>query len=95
MTVSNVERPYRKAAQFYNFTGPQGFGIANMADSLYAIRQLVYEEKKFTMEELKEALAWNYGKGLDEQSVKEITTGILREMTESGAKLMRILQQLS
>ena len=71
----------------YNFTGPQGFGIANMADSLYAIRQLVYQEKKFTMEELKEALAWNYGKGLDEQSVKEITTGILREMTESGAKV--------
>ena len=71
----------------YNFTGPQGFGIANMADSLYAIRQLVYQEKKFTMEELKEALAWNYGKGLDEQSVKEITTGILREMTENGAKV--------
>ena len=71
----------------YNFTGPQGFGIANMADGLFAVRQLVYEEKKFTMEELKEALAWNYGKGLDEQSVKEITTGILREMTESGAKV--------
>ena len=34
----------------YNFTGPQGFGIANMADSLYAIRKLVYEEKKVTME---------------------------------------------
>ena len=33
----------------YNFTGPQGFGIANMADSLYAIRKLVYEEKKMTM----------------------------------------------
>lgn len=71
----------------YNFTGPQGFGIANMADSLYAIRQLVYQEKKFTMEELKEALAWNYGKGLDEQSVRDITTGILREMTESGARV--------
>ena len=27
----------------YNFTGPQGFGIANMADSLYAIRELVYK----------------------------------------------------
>ncbi len=26
-------------------------------------------------------------KGLDEQSVKDITTGILREMTESGAKV--------
>ena len=71
----------------YNFTGPQGFGIANMADGLFAIRKLVYEDKKVSMKELKEALAWNYGKGLDEQSVKEITTGILREMTESGAKV--------
>ena len=22
----------------YNFTGPQGFGVANMADALYAVR---------------------------------------------------------
>ena len=44
----------------YNFTGPQGFGIANMADSLYAVRQLVYKDKMISMEELKEALAWNY-----------------------------------
>ena len=46
----------------YNFTGPQGFGIANMADSLYAIRKLVYEDKKVSMEEYKQALAWNYDK---------------------------------
>lgn len=31
----------------YNFTGPQGFGIANMADSLYAVRQLVYRDKRY------------------------------------------------
>ena len=57
----------QEGGAIYNFTGPQGFGIANMADSLYAIRKLVYEEKKMTMEELKEALAWNYGKGIDGQ----------------------------
>ena len=68
----------------YNFTGPQGFGIANMADSLYAIRKLVFEEKKFTMEEYKEALTWNYGKGLDEISVGEIATTILKGMQEQG-----------
>lgn len=68
----------------YNFTGPQGFGIANMADSLYAIRQLVYQEKKVTMQEYKEALAWNYGRGLDEQSASEITASILKEMQEQG-----------
>ena len=33
----------------YNFTGPQGFGIANMADSLYAIKKLAFDEKKVTL----------------------------------------------
>ena len=68
----------------YNFTGPQGFGIANMADSLYAIRKLVYEEKKMTMKELKEALAWNYGKGIDAQSAADITTIVMQKLQENG-----------
>ena len=68
----------------YNFTGPQGFGIANMADSLYAIRKLVYEDKKVSMEEYREALAWNYDKGLDEQSVKDISEMILKGMQDGG-----------
>ncbi len=42
----------RKGWSCINFTGPQGFGIANMADSLYAIRKLVYEDKKVSMEDL-------------------------------------------
>ena len=66
----------------YNFTGPQGFGIANMADSLYAIRKLVYEEKKVSMKEYKEALAWNYDKGLDEKSAADMTEMILKGMQE-------------
>ena len=68
----------------YNFTGPQGFGIANMADSLYAIRKLVYEDKKVSMKEMKEALAWNYDKGLDEQSISDMTEMILKGMQEGG-----------
>ena len=68
----------------YNFTGPQGFGIANMADSLYAIRQLVYKDKKITMAELKEALAWNYGKGIDAQTAADMTASVLKEMERQG-----------
>jgi len=45
----------------YNFTGPQGFGIANVADSLYSIRTLVYEQKKYTLRQIKDALDNNYG----------------------------------
>ena len=72
----------QEGGAIYNFTGPQGFGIANMADSLYAIRKLVYEDKKVSMEEYKEALAWNYDKGLDEQSVKDISETILKGMQD-------------
>ena len=52
MTVYSAALTAGQGGAVYNFTGPQGFGIANMADSLYAIRKLVYEEKKVSMEEL-------------------------------------------
>ena len=68
----------------YNFTGPQGFGIANMADSLYAIKKLVFDEKKVTLAEYKRALAMNYGQGFDAVSAGEIVTEILREMDRNG-----------
>ena len=71
----------------YNFTGPQGFGIANMADSLFAVRKLVYEEKKVTMEEMKEALTWNFGKGLDQQSVSDTAEAVLRKMKDAGQRI--------
>ncbi len=68
----------------YNFTGPQGFGIANMADSLYAIKKLVFDEKKVTLAAYKRALAMNYGQGFDAVSAGEIVTEILREMSRNG-----------
>jgi len=71
----------------YNFTGPQGFGIANMADSLYAIKKLVFEEKKVTLAEYKRALAMNYGQGFDEISAAEIVTQIVKEMEAKGMKV--------
>ncbi len=44
----------------YNFTGPQGVGVANVADSLAAIKQFVFNEKLVTAQELKEALDSNF-----------------------------------
>ncbi|MDO4518683.1 MAG: glycyl radical protein [Eubacteriales bacterium] len=74
----------QEGGAIYNFTGPQGFGIANMADSMNAIKKLVYEDKKVSMEEYKEALAWNFDKGLDEQSIKELTMTVLKGMEQAG-----------
>ena len=44
----------------YNFTGPQGVGVGNVADSLAAIKKLVFEEKALTLAELKELLETNF-----------------------------------
>lgn len=71
----------------YNFTGPQGFGVANMADSLYAVKKLVFEEKKVSMADYKEALLTNYGKGLDPVTLSEMTVQIAEGLRASGAEV--------
>ena len=82
----------------YNFTGPQGFGIANMADSLYAIKTLIYEEKKFTLKELKEALENNYG--FDNNGTDRAIAGkVIGELKKQGIaveenKVVEIVEQI-
>ena len=73
----------------YNFTGPQGFGIANMADSLYAIKRLVFEEKSVTMQEYKEAIENNYGKDMDSKVAENITAQVAKRLVEDGRALSR------
>ena len=77
----------QEGGAIYNFTGPQGFGIANMADSLYAVQKLVYDEKKITMKELKEALVTNYGKGLREDDMAAMTAQIAAELQRAGQQV--------
>ncbi len=64
----------------YNFTGPQGFGIANVADSLYVVKTLVFDEKKVTMAELKKALLFNYGKEVNSLVVARVAGDVAREL---------------
>jgi len=44
----------------YNFTGPQAVGIANLADSLMAIREFVYQKREIALEELRQILSQNF-----------------------------------
>ncbi|PHV70267.1 formate C-acetyltransferase/glycerol dehydratase family glycyl radical enzyme [Sporanaerobium hydrogeniformans] len=75
----------QEGGAIYNFTGPQGFGIANVADSLYAIKKLVFEDKKVTMTEFKKALEENYGQ--PEGRVEELTKAVLEDLMAQGAKI--------
>lgn len=77
----------QEGGAIYNFTGPQGFGIANMTDSLYAIKKLVYEEKKISLQEFKQALDANYGQGIDAQMAESITKEIAKSYLAAGKNL--------
>jgi len=77
----------QEGGAIYNFTGPQGFGIANMADALFAIKKLVFEERKFTLSELKDALANNFGKGSSSNDIKDIVVGVVKGLAEKGVSV--------
>lgn len=71
----------------YNFTGPQGFGVANMADSLYAVKKLVFDEKKVSLSEYRQAMFMNYGKGFDAVKASEMAVEIMKELKTAGQKI--------
>jgi formate C-acetyltransferase len=71
----------------YNFTGPQGFGIANNTDGLIAVRQLVFDEKKVTMAEFREALKANFGYGIEGAAAERLTTEVAIELAKEGIEI--------
>ena len=77
----------QEGGAIYNFTGPQGFGIANVADSMLAIKELVYDKKTVTMAEMKDALANNFGKGLSTMRMEELSGQIVSSMLAAGQKV--------
>ena len=74
----------QEGGAIYNFTGPQGFGIANNTDGLIAIKKLVFEEGRFTLGELKEAMRANFGYGVHGTAAERLTTEIATELVSQG-----------
>ncbi len=66
----------------YNFTGPQGFGIANIADGLFAVKSLVYDEKKYSIDQFKEAISNNYGEEMPSLLAGNITAAVAKELSD-------------
>ena len=79
----------QEGGAIYNFTGPQGFGIANMADSLYVIKTLVYEQKKYTLCDFADALENNYGKDMDAHYAEKVTKNVVADLVASGKTVSR------
>lgn len=74
----------QEGGAIYNFTGPQGFGIANNTDGLIAIKKLVFDEGRFTLAELRDAMKANYGYGVQGPAAERLTTEIATELARQG-----------
>ncbi len=74
----------QEGGAIYNFTGPQGFGIANNTDGLIAIKKLVFDEKRVTMAELRDCLGANYGYGVSGSAAERLTLDIARELSRQN-----------
>lgn len=44
----------------YNFSGVQGIGQANLSDSMYVLKKMVFENKEITFDEMLEAMEKNF-----------------------------------
>ncbi len=74
----------QEGGAIYNFTGPQGFGIANVADALYAVNELVYKTKTVTLEEYADAIKNNFGKEYCDGYAKSLTIDVVKEIVSKG-----------
>ena len=77
----------QEGGAIYNFTGPQGFGIANNTDGLIAVKQLVFDEKKVTMAEMRDALKANFGYGIEGAAAERLTVEIALELAKEGLEI--------
>lgn len=75
----------------YNFTGPQGVGVANVGDALMAIKTLVFEQKKLTLAQLKDALSNNFGHGCD-CPVENVPSS--SKLTDLESLVTQVVQQI-
>lgn len=80
-------KPIQCGGAHYNFTGPQGVGVANVGDSLMCIKELVFDKKKYTLAQIKQAMEDNFGGTSVEPVDAEILKEVVRRLTEGGKSL--------
>lgn len=84
-------KPLQSGGAHYNFTGPQGVGVANVGDSLMCIKELIFDKKKYTLAQIKKAMEDNFGGQANSSTSgavsREIFEEVVRRLTVGGKTL--------
>ena len=64
----------QEGGAIYNFTGPQGVGVANTGDSLTVIKKLCFDDKAISLPELKELLDkdWEGAENIRQMAINRV-----------------------
>lgn len=73
----------------YNFTGPQGIGVANIGNALMVVKKLVFDDKTLTLQQLKDAMDHNWGQDEPTTSSEPTTS----DYDEIAAAVRKVLQE--
>ena len=74
----------QEGGAIYNFTGPQGFGIANNTDGLIAVKKLVFDEKRVSMADFRDAIKANFGYGFTGDAAEKLTAEVVVALVKAG-----------
>lgn len=79
----------------YQYTSANILGIPNVADSMYAIKKLVFEEKAYTMEEVRKATSENWADNevMRQRFLRQDKFG--NDLDEVDALLVRITEMIA
>lgn len=67
----------------YNFSGVQGIGMPNLADSLYALKKFVFDEKRYSFKQLIEVLGCDF----ETENGEEIRLRLINDEEKYGNDL--------
>jgi formate C-acetyltransferase len=76
----------QEGGAYYNFTGPQGVGVANVGDSLTAIKTLAFDRKQYSLAQIRDAVASNFGNGSASSTPipADVIEEVVRRMIATG-----------
>ncbi len=77
-------RDFNQGGARYNWHETMLFGIPNVADALEAIRELVFDQKQFTMNELVNQLRSDWSSGMDTGTGEWIRTACINKAAKYG-----------
>jgi formate C-acetyltransferase len=72
----SMGKSLQEGGAHYNFSGPLGVGVANVGNSLMGIKKLVFDDKRLTMQELKDALNYNFEGSGKMERIRQMLLGV-------------------